>query len=54
MGIAEGQLAGYTVIVCTSDSVNDGLCAEWIERALHATPQGSAALAEAWEQGARQ
>lgn len=50
--ISEGQLAGLTVIVCTSATVDDGSCIELIERALHNTPEGSAALAEAWETGA--
>ena len=50
--ISEGQLAGLTVIVCTSETVDDGSCLDLVERALHGTPRGSAALAEAWETGA--
>lgn len=32
--ITEGQLMGLTVIVCTSETVDDGSCIAWIEAAL--------------------
>lgn len=34
--LSEGQLAGLTVIVCTSETVDDGSCIELIEAALRA------------------
>lgn len=48
----EAQLCGWTFILCDAQSVNNGRCLEYVERALHTTPEGSAALADAWETGA--
>ena len=32
--LCEGQLSGWTVIVCTQETVDDGSCLTYIERAL--------------------
>jgi hypothetical protein len=32
--VTEGQLCGWTVIVCNSDSVNSGKCIAYVEAAL--------------------
>jgi hypothetical protein len=32
--ITEGQLLGWTVIICNADLVNDGSCLEYVEKAL--------------------
>lgn len=45
--VTEGQLCGWTVIICNSRSVKDGRCLDWIETALTNTPAGSEALAAA-------
>lgn len=45
--ITEGQLCGWTVVICNSRSVKDGRCMDWIETALTNTPAGSEALAAA-------
>lgn len=47
--VTEGQLCGWTVVICNSRSVNDGRCLGWIETALTSTPAGSEALAAAEE-----
>ena len=33
--LTEGQLAGWTIILCTARTVDDGSCLSYIERALH-------------------
>lgn len=32
--ITEGQLCGWTVVICNSESVNDGRCLGYVEAAL--------------------
>lgn len=34
--ITEGQLCGWTVVVCNSEIVNSGKCMDYVERALEA------------------